>query len=381
MSRFVIRGRIVDRDEVADILVTDGRIERIGERIEEESVVGGEDMLITPGLIDLHTHIREPGGRETVATATDSAKAGGFSTICMMPNTDPPIDNINILRWIKRRIEADAKVEVLVIPAITLGMGQYELCEIEGFAKMGVFALSDDGNPVLDPNLLRDAMVEAERHNLLLILHAEKDGEEARLIEERIRLSEETGCRVHIAHITTKDGVDLVREAKRQRMPVSTEATPHHFTLTRDDAGFSVKPPLRSRRDRDAVLEGLYDGTIDIIATDHAPHTEEEKRRGAPGAVGLETAVSLVFTELIEKGVLSERSAIEKLTKAPARLIGRECEIAEGEKANLLVIDPDKEWVVHPSSFRSTGRNTPFAGKILRGKPLYLIREKMVDIL
>ncbi|MBU1598763.1 dihydroorotase [bacterium] len=341
-----------------------------------QKAISAEGLLAVPGLIDLHTHIREQGkGTETIETATEAAKAGGFAYICMMPNTIPPIDSVERLRELSWKIKKRALVSVLPIPSIAIG--ESELADIEGFAKEGVFAISDDGHSIHNLSLLREACFEAKRFGLIVILHAEYNGEEPKAVEKRIELAYLTGASIHIAHISTEEGVKLVREAKKSRINVTTEATPHHFTLTENDikdgdTNFKVNPRLKSEKDREALKEGLFDGTIDIIATDHAPHTRKAKEGGwenaASGMVGLETCVGLVWTELVHKGVLSERSAIEKLTLNPAKIIGRKIGITEGEEANLVLIDPNKEWVVNPSNFKSAGRNTPFSGRRLKGK-------------
>ena len=397
-------------------------------------------MIISPGFIDLHTHIR---GIETLKTATEAAIAGGFTTICMMPNTIPPIDSVEKIKELKRKIQEKALVSVLPIPSIAIGMGQSELADIEGFAKEGVFAISDDGHTIHNLSLLREACFEAKRLGLLVILHAEEDGDEPKAIEKRIELAYLTGAKLHIAHISEAEGVSLVREAKKSRINVTTEATPHHFTLTEKDikdTNFKVNPRLKSHKDIEAIKEGLADGTIDIIATDHAPHTKEAKSGGwdvaALGMVGLETCVGLVWTELVHKGVLSEKEAIAKLTINPAKIIGGEANLtltelvhkgvlsekeaiakltinpakiiggeanltlAElvhkgvlsekeaiakitinpariiAEEVNLTIIDPNEEWVVNPLDFKSEGKNTPFSGRRLKGRVVHCCYQK-----
>jgi dihydroorotase len=352
----------------------DGRVSYVLTKNGAERKIEGEGWLAVPGFIDLHTHIREQGiGTETLQTATSAAKAGGFTTLCMMPNTVPPIDSVQRLRELKQKIIERALVSVLPIPSIAIGMGDSELADIEGFAKEGVFAISDDGHTIYNLSLLREACLEAKRLGLLVILHAEEDGKEPEAIEKRIELAYQTGVRLHIAHISTKDGVGLVREAKKSRIDVTCEATPHHFTLTENDirdTNFKVNPRLKSYKDREAIREGLADGTIDIIATDHAPHTKEAKECGwnvaAPGMVGLETCLGLVWTELVHKGILREKEAIEKLVTNPAKMIG-----SKVDETNLILIDPEKEWIVNPLDFKSEGKNTPFSGRRLKGMVVY----------
>ncbi len=378
----LIKGvRLLD-GSFSDILIENGKIKGIG-GIEDgaEKVIPAEGLLALPGLIDLHAHIR---GIETLKTATEAAIAGGFTCICMMPNTIPPIDSVQRLRGLKQKIKDKALVSVLPIPSIAIGMGQSELADIEGFAKEGVFAISDDGHTIHNLSLLRETCLEAKRLGLLVILHAEDDGEEPEAVEKRIELAYLTGAKLHIAHISTMEGVKLVAGAKKSRINVTTEATPHHFTLTENDirlndTNFKVNPKIKSYKDREAIREGLADGTIDIIATDHAPHTKKAKEGGwdvaAPGIVGLETCLGLVWTELVKTGILSERSAIEKLTTNPARMIG----ITEN-KENLLLIDPNKEWLVNPLNFKSQGRNTPFSGRRLKGKVVLLQQNKSLTL-
>lgn len=357
-----------------DILIEDGKIVKIEENISESfaNVFDCKDLLITPGLIDLHTHIRrfEGESEETIESIANAAIAGGFATISIMPNTTPVIDNPEILRKIK---EKKAKIEILTIGAIGCGMKEDRLSDIEGMKKEGIFAISDDGFSISDKYFLKDAMEIAKELSLLVILHCEDKRypgilSEAKAIERNISLCLDTHTRLHIAHISTKDGIFLVKKAKKESKNITCEVTPHHFSLS--DIDFNVKPPIRSFNDKMAVIEGLSDGTIDVIATDHAPHPPSSDK---PGISGIETSLSLVITELINKGYLSQEDAIGKLTKIPAKIIGLKREIKEGQDAYLTIIDLKREWVVKEERFTSRGKNTPFSGFRLKGKATSVI--------
>lgn len=375
-------GYVLNFHTKQDILIEDGKIVKIQEDISESPsfVFDCKDLFITEGLIDLHTHIRhiEKGEGETMESITDAAIKGGFTTICIMPNTEPVIDNPEIVREIKGK---KGKIEIFPIGAIAASMGQNRLSDIEGMKKEGIFAISDDGFPINDKYLLKDAMEIAKELSLLVILHCEDKQSpehlsEAKAIERNISLSLDTNCRLHIAHISTKDGISLVKEAKKVSKHITCEATPHHFSL--HDIAFNVKPPIRSLDDKIAVCEGLSDGTIDIIATDHAPHLKGSEK---PGISGIETCISLVITELVNKGYLSLEDAISKLTKAPSKIIGLEREIKLGSDAYLTIIDLKDEWVVKEEAFSSKGKNTPFSGWRLKGKAKGIISYEFFNIL
>lgn len=365
-------------------------------------------FLVLPGLVDLHVHLREPGFeyKETIATGTAAALAGGFTSICCMPNTKPVNDEPTVTQLIKRKSGEADRAKVYPIGAITKGLIGGELADFRVLKEAGCVALSDDGRPVMNDEVMRQAMKQASDVDLPVIDHCEDlilsgcgcmnegpvsrvlgvrgipKGSEFRMIARDIKLAEETGARLHVAHLSTAVGVDLVRQAKAKGLPVTAEVCPHHFTLTDEavrEQGVNAKmnPPLRSERDRDALLEGLADGTIDAIATDHAPHAEYEKQWGmdrAPfGIVGLETALALTL-RLVEQGLLSLERAVQCLTSKPAGLLGLPGgTLASGASADIVVVDRTCEWVVDPEQFYSKGRNTPFAGWPVRGRVMMTV--------
>ncbi len=365
-------------------------------------------LLVLPGLVDLHAHLREPGFeyKETIATGTAAAVAGGFTSICCMPNTKPVNDEPTVTQLIKRKSGEADRAKVYPIGAMTKGSAGRELSDFRALKEAGCVALSDDGRPVMNDEVMRQAMKQASDVDLPVIDHCEDlilsgcgcmnegpvsrvlgvqgmpNGAEFRMIARDIKLAEVTGTRLHVAHLSTATGVELVRQAKDKGLPVTAEVCPHHFTLT-DEAvrehGVNAKmnPPLRSERDRDALLEGLADGTIDAIATDHAPHAEYEKQWGmdrAPfGIVGLETALALTL-RLVEQGVLSLERAVQCLTSKPAGLLGLPGgTLRPGASADIVLVDRTCEWVVDPEQFLSKGRNTPFAGWRVRGRVLMTV--------
>ena len=365
-------------------------------------------FLVLPGLVDLHVHLREPGFeyKETIATGTAAALAGGFTSICCMPNTKPVNDEPTVTQLIKRKSGEADRAKVYPIGAITKGSAGRELTDFRALKEAGCVALSDDGRPVMNDEVMRQAMKQASDVDLPVIDHCEDlilsgcgcmnegpvsrvlgvrgipKGSEFRMIARDIKLAEETGARLHVAHLSTAIGVDLVRQTKAKGLPVTAEVCPHHFTLTDEavlEQGVNAKmnPPLRSERDRDALLEGLAAGTIDAIATDHAPHAEYEKQWGmerAPfGIVGSETALALTL-RLVEQGLLSLERAVQCLTSKPARLLGLPGgTLASGASADIVVVDRTCEWVVDPEQFYSKGRNTPFAGWPVRGRVMMTV--------
>ncbi|MBO8136557.1 MAG: dihydroorotase [Desulfotomaculum sp.] len=394
-----------------DILVENGVITGIGPGLEAAGarVIEADGKYVCPGLIDMHVHLREPGfeHKESIATGTRAAARGGFTAVACMPNTKPVADNAAVVRFILERAAAEGVVNVYPIAAITKGSKGEEITEMADLKEAGAVAVSDDGLPVQDAGVMRRAMQYAAMLQLPVIPHCENkslaaDGvmhegfqstvlglpgipaaAEEVMVARDIILAENTGCHVHIAHISTAGSVELVRQAKKKGVKVTCEVTPHHFTLTHEmvngyNTNTKVNPPLRTREDVEAVKEGLADGTIDVIATDHAPHTVEEKNveyQYAPfGLVGLETAVGLVFTELVETGVLTVPQAIAKLTINPARVLavpgGR---LDVGERADITIIDPQAGEIINPDDFASKGRNTPFTGRRLKGLPVMTV--------
>lgn len=399
-------------DGEADVWIRDGVIDAVvspdvapPQAAECLDVTG---LLVLPGLVDLHVHLREPGYeyKETIATGTAAAVAGGFTSICCMPNTKPVNDQPTVTQLIKRKAGEADRAHVYPIGAITKGCAGRELTDFHALKEAGCVALSDDGRPVMDDGVMRQAMERAAAVDLPVIDHCEdlslsgcgcmnegpvsrvlgvrgipKDAE-FRMIARDIKLAEATGARLHVAHLSTAVGVDLVRQAKTRGAPVTAEACPHHFTLTDEavrEQGVNAKmnPPLQSERDRDALLKGLADGTIDAIATDHAPHAEYEKQWGmdrAPfGIVGLETALALTL-RLVEQGVMSLERAVQCLTSKPAGMLGLPCgTLASGASADIVLVDRAYEWVIDPEQFHSKGRNTPFAGWPVRGRVMMTV--------
>ena len=416
MDRILVKGgKVIDpasgTDAVKDILVEGGRIARIGSGLSavDAVTVNAEGMLVFPGLIDMHVHLREPGfeHKETIESGTKSAAAGGFTTVACMPNTNPVIDSPAMVEYVYLKAEKEGRVKVKPIAAITKGQKGEELSPIGELVRYGAAAFSDDGRPVTNSNLMRRAMEYASMWDALIISHCEdvdlsqdgvmNEGEmstmlgmrgipsvaEDIMVAREIALARYTGCRVHIAHISTKASVEMVRRAKAEGIKISAEATPHHFSLT-DSAvdGYSsmtkVNPPLRSEEDVEAVILGLKDGTIDAIATDHAPHHRDDKEveytLAAFGISGLETAVPLAVTHLLRPGVLTPLELAERMSLAPARLLKLDAGyIAEGGSADITIIDPDCEVVVDVSKFVSKGKNSPFDGMRLWGRVIYTI--------
>lgn len=434
MRNLIRGGRVIDPasglDQVVDLLIEDGKIVRIGKdvrgaeppeaskgkrskaaknaesAITVDRVMDATGLVVCPGLIDMHVHLRQPGreDKETIATGTLAAARGGFTAVCCMPNTDPVNDTRSVTEFILDTTKREGAVQVYPIGAITKGLRGEELAEIGELFEAGCVAISDDGRPVMNGGLMRRAMEYAAMFDLPVIPHSEDlylsckgvvhegivatelglggipSASEAAMVARDLLLAELTGARLHIAHVSAAESVRLVREAKARGIRVSCEVTPHHFTLTEEvvrgfDTRAKMNPPLRSESDRQALLEGLRDGTIDVIATDHAPHTSQEKEQEfdlAPfGVIGLETALGLTLTTLVGPGLLTLSEAIAKLTSEPTRILklpkGR---IVEGGDADLTIFDPNREWTVDASGFASKSRNTPFHGWRLKGQPV-----------
>jgi dihydroorotase len=389
-----------------DILVGEGKIKEIavGIEAEEAEVLEADGKVVTPGLIDMHVHLREPGleHKETIKTGTEAAVAGGFTSVASMPNTDPVVDNSTVVDSILDKADATGKANVFPIGSITKGLAGEELSEIGFMKKAGIVAISDDGKTVANSDLMKCAMEYVKAFGLPVISHCEDESlinngmvnegyystiaglppipaaAEDIIVARDIRLAEMTDTRLHIAHVSTKRAIEMIRDAKERGVKVTAEVTPHHFALTDEaiitfDTNTKVNPPLRSKEDVAAVKAGLQDGTIDAIATDHAPHAWQEKDveyNYAPfGISGLETALSLVITELIEPGILSLEEVIEKLTINPAQILGLDKgNLQVGGDADITVIDLNGEYEVDVDEFYSKGKNSPFAGKVLKGR-------------
>ena len=368
------------------------------------SIAGDEldisSFVVLPGFVDVHVHLREPGFsyKETISSGTLAAAHGGYSRVCAMPNLDPAPDSLQTLAPQLERIRTDAVIDVTPYGAITAHRGGRELADMEQLAPY-VAGFSDDGSGVQDADVMRAAMRKAASLGKLIAAHCEDntllhggyihDGAYAKTHSHRgicsesewgqiardVRLAEETGCAYHVCHVSTKESVSIIREAKRRGVNVTCETGPHYLTFTEDDlqedGRFKMNPPLRSREDRDALIEGLLDGTIDMIVTDHAPHSREEKARGleksAMGVVGLETSFAACYTSFVKPGVLPLGKLVDLMHDAPMRRFGCGTELAIGQPADLTVFNLSESYVVEPEQFLSMGRATPFAGVTLTG--------------
>ena len=418
MSRLLITGgRVVDPsqqiDATLDVLLKDGVVERLGEGLSARGAepIGAKGLVVCPGFIDLHTHLREPGreDKETIATGTRAAAAGGFTAVCAMPNTQPVNDTAGITRAIVEKARVEGAVRVYPIGAITRGQQGAELAEYGDLQEAGCVAVSDDGKPVASARVMRRALEYARGFGLVVIDHCEEPtlaehacmnespvstrlglrgapaAGEAIMVERDVLLAELTGGRVHIAHLSAAASVEAVRRGKARGVLVTAEVTPHHLFLTDAavseaayDTNTKMNPPLRSEADRQAVLAGLRDGTIDCIATDHAPHTVDDKNveydQAAFGIVGLETAVPLCLDRLVGAGLLTLPELVALLSTRPARVLGLPGgTLAPGSPADLTLLDLGKRRAVDPARFESRSRNTPFAGWTLRGWPAMTI--------
>ncbi len=409
MEKLIIKGgRVIDPaqnlDETLDILIENGVVVSIGGGIDAEDaeVIDATGKLVTPGLVDIHVHLRDPGFeyKEDIASGTRSAVAGGFTSVACMPNTKPVNDNHTITSYILQKAEKEGSCRVFPIASITKGMAGESLTEMGELKEIGCCAVSDDGVPVSNSEMMRRAMEYARPFGLAIVTHAEdlalvgsgvmNEGpvatelglkgipwvaEDAATVRD-VMLSELTGCRLHVCHVSTKGSVDIVRQAKRRGVPVTCEATPHHFSLTEEavrgyNTNAKMNPPLRSEEDRQAVLAGLADGTIDAIATDHAPHHLDEKNVefniAMNGVVGLETALSLSL-QLVRDGVIDLHRMIELLTCSPARALDLPVGTLEiGSDADVTIIDPDLKWTVDAQQLASKSKNTPFDGWEMQG--------------
>ena len=387
-----------------ELAVADGTIV---ERAPKGAVVvdaGG--AVLAPGLVDTHVHLREPGQafKETIATGTRAAAAGGFTAVCCMPNTDPVLDSAAWIEWVLSRAREAGHCRVHPMGAVTMGQKGEQLTPALALKRAGAVALSDDGRPIMSAAIMRHALEYARHAGLPIVCHEEDltlrgDGQmnegftatrlgipaipaaaESVMVRRDVDLAELTGGRVHLAHLSCRASFDALRDARRRGLAVTGETCPHYWTLTDEAVGdynthAKMNPPLRSESDRDAVIAAVREGVVDCFATDHAPHTTEEKRRPfdqAPfGIVGLETALALTITFLVQPGHLTLARALELWTEAPRRVMGLpEVKLEPGFPADLVLLDPSAEWTVDPEAFHSMGRNTPFAGWRLAGRPL-----------
>ncbi|MCU0722549.1 MAG: dihydroorotase [Planctomycetes bacterium] len=413
MKRILIRGgRIVDPsrgiDETGDLYLEDGRIRTSAKRPADE-VIDAKGLVVAPGLIDMHVHLREPGNEdeETIESGSMAAVAGGFTSVAAMPNTHPPVDNVASAEYVLLQSERAGGAHIFPIGAVTKGRLGKELAEIGQLSRGGAVAFSDDGDPIGDAAVMRRGLQYVNMFGKAVISHCEDKSlsgsgvmnegvvamklglsgipasAEEVMVSRDLILAKATGARLHIAHVSTAGSVELVRRAKAQGVRVTAEATPHHFTLTHDcildfDTNCKMNPPLRSREDVEAVKQGLADGTIDAIASDHAPHSLEEKDVEFPaapfGVIGMESMLPLAVTELLESGLVSLPRLISALTVAPAGVLNlRKGTLADGADADVTLIDLKKEWVIDASKFRSKSRNCPFQGRAVKGKAVAVL--------
>ncbi|MBU1318954.1 MAG: dihydroorotase [candidate division Zixibacteria bacterium] len=421
--KVIAGGRVIDPqanlDCKADVYIENGKVKKIetGSLLAKKDVkkykagecIWVEGFMVTPGLIDIHVHLREPGreDEETVVTGAEAAAAGGFTAICCMPNTSPPIDNQETVQFILDRA-ANAPVKVFPIAAVTKERKGEQLSEVGDLVNAGAVAISDDGSPVSSAVVMKRALDYARMFDIAVISHAEDNSlsggthmnegytsttlgikgnpsiSEEICITRDMLLADYTKSRLHIAHVSTRGSVELLREGKRRNIAVTAEVTPHHFTLTDDliaerfDTNLKMNPPLRTKADVEGVIAGLQDGTIDCIATDHAPHSIEEKDVEfdlAPnGIIGLETALGLAVTHLVKPGLLSWSDLIEKMSANPAKIMKLEMgTLKKGYPADITVIDPERSWQVNVKKFKSKSRNSPYHGRRLTGRAIMTI--------
>ena len=411
MSLLIKNGHVIDPeiklDMVRDVLVQGDRIVRVDENISEaaDEVIDANGMYVMPGFIDLHVHLRDPGltYKETLATGGAAAARGGVTTICAMPNTKPVIDTRELVEEVHERAKKESPVHVIQIGAITKEQKGEELADIKGMGEAGCHAISEDGKSVMNASLYRKAMKIAKENGISIFAHceditmveggvmnadakAEKLGlkgitnaVEDVIVARDILLAKETGVRLHLCHCSTKDSVEMIRLAKEEGLPVTGEVCPHHFTLCTDDikendGNYKMNPPLRSRKDVEALKAGLASDIMDVISTDHAPHSEEEKNQPmekAPfGIVGLETSAALTYTELVKPGIISMMQMAEKMSYNPAQILGltEKGSVSEGKIADLVIFDAEKEYRIDTASFASKGKNTPFQGYPVSGE-------------
>ena len=394
MKILIKNGHVIDPDtkldQVADVLLEDDKIQEVKENIKDKAdrVIDARGCYIMPGLIDMHVHLRDPGltHKEDVFTGSKAAARGGVTTLVAMPNTKPVIDNPERLSYVKNKAMQCNLVNVLQAGAITQGMKGEELSDIEGMVRAGAPAISEDGKSVMNAQIYKEDIhmvnggcmnedTNSEKFGLPGICNAVEDT----IVARDILIAKDTGCHLHLCHCSTKDSEVMLRLAKEEGISVTGEVCPHHFTLTSDDivegdTNYKMNPPLRTKEDRQALLEGLKNDVFDVISTDHAPHTMVEKgvsMKSAPfGIVGLETSVSLTITELVDKGWITPMQMAEKMSYNPAKILhlANKGSLKPGKDADVVVIDPKESYVIDVKDFVSKGKNTPFQGKKVNGK-------------
>ncbi|MEF9941780.1 MAG: dihydroorotase [Lachnospiraceae bacterium] len=414
MKTLIKNGHVLDpltkRDEICDVLLQGQYIQKVDKKIqtEVEQVIDASGCYIMPGFIDLHVHLRDPGFeyKETLETGGKAAARGGVTTICAMPNTKPVIDTKAKVEDVHERAKKTSPVHVIQIGAVTKNQEGRELADIRGMAQAGCHVISEDGKSVMNASVYRKAMKIAQEEGLRVFAHCEDitmvDGGvmnaddkaqklglkgitnavEDVIVARDILLAKETGVQLHLCHCSTADSVEMVRLAKKDGLSVTAEVCPHHFTLSTDDivtddGNYKMNPPLRSRKDVEALKQGLHENIMDVIATDHAPHSPQEKncsiKEAMFGIVGLETMATITYTELVEPGVLTPMQMVEKLSANPAKILGLEEKgsISEGKSADIVIFDPSKSHIIDRELFYSKGKNTPFHGYRAKGDIRY----------
>jgi len=415
MKLLIKNGHVVDPvnniNEVQDVLVKDAKISKVAKGINEKAnrTIDAQGKIIMPGIVDMHVHLREPGreDKETIATGTKAASKGGVTSVLAMPNTQPAIDSVEQVKLLKAIIKKTAQVNIFIAGAITAGRLGKTLTDISSFRKEGVVAITDDGSSVDDGALLLEALKEAKKEKLLVLCHCEDNAlskkgvvnlgiistilglrgipkeSEYKRIQRDIQLAERIDAPIHIAHVSCKESVDVIARAKKKGIKVTAETAPHYFSLDEDallgyDTNTKVNPPLKTKTDTSAIKQAIKDGIIDCIASDHAPHTEAEKELefdAAPfGMIGLETSLPLGITELIHKKILNWPKLVEKMSVNPAKILrldkGR---LSVGSEADLIIVDPEKEWIVKRDELVSKSKNSPFINRKLKGRVEYTI--------
>ncbi|BDF03901.1 dihydroorotase [[Clostridium] hylemonae] len=421
MKILIQNGHVIDpptgKDGIFDVLIVEDKIVKVERRIEDRAdrVIDAGGCYVMPGFIDLHVHLRDPGltHKETLETGGKAAVKGGITTMCAMPNTKPVIDDGEKVAEVHARAAKESPAHVIQIGAVTKGQLGRELADIEGMAKAGCHAISEDGKSVMNASIYRRGMKKAKECGISVFAHCEDitmveggvmnaDGNATRLglkgitnsvedviVARDILLAKETGARLHLCHCSTADSVEMIRLAKEDGLPVTGEVCPHHFILTADDipaddGNYKMNPPLRGRADVEALREGLKNGIMDVISTDHAPHSAEEKNRSmaeaAFGIVGLETSAALTYTELVEPGILTMTDMAEKMSTNPARILGLldKGSVSEGKTADIVIFDTRQEYTIDKDTFVSKGKNTPFHGRKVRGTVRYTLADGAV---
>ena len=421
MTILIQNGHVIDpltrKDGCYDVLIENDRIQKVEEKIEEEAdrIIDAKGCYVMPGFIDLHVHFRDPGleYKETLETGGKAAVRGGVTTVCAMPNTKPVIDNGDKVSAVHERAKNESLSHVIQIGAVTREQKGQELADIEGMAKAGCHAISEDGKSVMNASLYRKGMKIAKENGIAVFAHCEDitmveggvmnadenaerlglkgitNSVEDVIVARDILLAKETGVRLHLCHCSTADSVKMVKLAKEEGLPVTGEVCPHHFILSsedikEDDGNYKMNPPLRSKADVEALRQGLKDGIMDVISTDPAPHAAEEKNKSiakaAFGIVGLETSAALTYTSLVKTGLLSVMDMAEKMSYNPAKVLGldEKGSVSEGKIADIVIFDPDKTYKIDKNTFASKGKNTPFDGYEVTGEVAYTLADGKV---